>query len=168
MVLKFDEDPDDIAHPHPYGMQLEIKYALGKERYLKEQEYKRLEWRIKVRKFSTYSLAGALLQFAKQGISTVHGNKENCPDGRYIGSQPLKTIIWEGRNQALHWEEGNFKNKRLCQCFDTLAKEIDPKFANYTTQNMALDIVELLGWTTFTAFKRDLLLLEIPSDSQTV
>jgi len=44
------------------------------------------------------------------------------------------------------------------QCFDTLA-QADPKFAAYTTRNMAFDIVELLGWLDVDNFKHDMISL---------
>jgi hypothetical protein len=77
------------------------------------------------------------------------------PDGRPIGSQFLKNVIWQGRNQAIHWEE-NRLNDAVKKCFDKLVKEFDPKFANYMTQSMAFDIVDLPGWTHFSVFRKDL------------
>src|SRR4051794_20405960 len=53
---------------------------------------------------STYAvIAGAILQIAKQGLSLSHGPLGNCPAGRGIGSQTLSTVIWQGRNQAMHY-----------------------------------------------------------------
>lgn len=56
---------------------------------------------------SVDSLCGALLQIAKQGISIVHGGLQNAPDGRLVGTASLKAIVWQGRNQAIHYEENN-------------------------------------------------------------
>ncbi len=105
--------------------------------------------------FSVAALAGALLQFGKQGISMVHRGLEHCPAGRSVGSQALKTVIWQGRNQGLHWEAGHFKS-HVGECFDLLASEVDPRFGDYRQRNMAIDIVELLGWVTVDAFEDDL------------
>ena len=44
----------------------------------------------------------------KQGISIVHGGLGAAPNGRMIGSQPLKEVIWQGRNQGFHWAEQSF------------------------------------------------------------
>lgn len=48
---------------------------------------------LKETEFAVDTLAGGLLQIAKQGISIVHGNPHNCPSGRRIGSLTLKSII---------------------------------------------------------------------------
>lgn len=62
---------------------------------------------LKAREHATQVLGGAILQIGKQAISVAHGNLPACPDGRMIGSQGIKHIIWQGRNQAIHFEEGN-------------------------------------------------------------
>lgn len=58
------------------------------------------------RAFSTAVLSGSVLQFGKQGISLVHGGLSSSPAGRPVESQFLRDVIWQGRNHALHWEEG--------------------------------------------------------------
>lgn len=45
--------------------------------------------------FSLSALAGAVLQYGKQGISIVHGGLATCPDGRMIlDVEPLKNVVW--------------------------------------------------------------------------
>jgi hypothetical protein len=61
---------------------------------------------------SINALCGAILQIAKQGISTVHRSLNVCPDGRGIGigagREKLKNVIWQARNQSMHYEENSF------------------------------------------------------------
>jgi hypothetical protein len=68
--------------------------------------------------FSIGALSGAVLQIAKQGISVVHGGPgapsgkpAGTPPGRAIGSQELSTVIWEARNQAMHWDAGRLLSR---------------------------------------------------------
>ncbi|MEA5550619.1 hypothetical protein VB713_06435 [Anabaena cylindrica UHCC 0172] len=121
--------------------------------------FQELQEKIAAQSFSIASLSGSLLQYAKQGISTVYKKPNICPNGRLIKSQSLKVIIWEGRNQALHFEVGEFR-RAAEECFETLAKEVDTKFSDYNKRNMAFDIIELLGWKKIEDFKNDLMLLE--------
>jgi hypothetical protein len=52
-------------------------------------------------------LAGSILQLGKQVLSFHFGTKPpNIAGARTIGSQSIVEAIWEGRNHALHWEEG--------------------------------------------------------------
>jgi hypothetical protein len=117
-----------------------------------------LKRRIAARRFAVDALAGNLLQFAKQGISIVHGNLQNCPEGRYIGTQTLKSVIWCGRNQSLHWEEGSLSVK-VMGCFRRLSIENGiSRFGMFTAKNLGFEVVQLLGWRTFKDFSSDLLL----------
>ncbi len=147
------EDPDDVAMAT--GMYFENYFGDDKERYYKDKDREKLIDQIAAHALSIGSLAGSLLQFAKQGISLAHGGPGKCPNGRPIGSQFLRDVIWQGRNQGIHWEEGK-PHPPVEQCFETLCKEIDPKFADYKTRNMAVDVVELLGWTDFARFGADM------------
>jgi hypothetical protein len=150
------EDPDDVAEG--VGMRFETYFGVGKELSSKEHIGKKLQEQIAARSFSIDSLASALLQQAKQGISIAHGNLGDCPNGRLIGTQPLKTVIWQARNQALHWEDRTF-NQSVHQCFDALANDIDPMFADYTQRCMAFDILELFAWKNVESFRHDMLSL---------
>ncbi len=114
---------------------------------------------ISTRAFSRAAQSASLLQYGKQGISLVYGKPSNCPDGRLIGTQSLRDVIWQGRNHALHWEEGNPK-AAVEDCFQKLAADFDPGFADYATRNLAFAVVEVLGWTSFDAFKADMLTLQ--------
>lgn len=136
----------------------ETYFGPEKERYYAEKSREELEALIEVRRFSTNAQAGNLLQYAKQGISTVHQGKSACADGRpVLGGVSLRDVAWEGRNQAQHWEEGK-PNKGVQECFDALAA-VDSRFGPYRTENLAFEIVNLLGWREFPDFERDMLKL---------
>jgi hypothetical protein len=73
-------------------------------------------------------------------------------------SQTLKNVVWQSRNQALHWEEGRF-SQAVETCFRALATDYDPKFGSTSIRNMAADVIELLGWRTWDDFEHDMSLL---------
>ncbi|MFO0508830.1 MAG: hypothetical protein ACK5YZ_02375 [bacterium] len=75
-----------------------------------------------------------------------------------VASQALKEVIWQGRNHALHWEEGN-PHAPVQRCLDMLATDFGPHLTGYRTKNLAFEIIEALGWTSFDAFRNDLLTL---------
>lgn len=126
--------------------------------YQKNDKRRIIDSRILTRQFAVNALSGTLLQFAKQGISIVHGGLDSCPNGRAIGSQPLKAIIWNGRNQSLHWEEG--VNRTVSECFRQLVREAGLAFAAFNTDNLGFEVVSLLSWRTFADFKSDMLSLK--------
>ena len=105
-------------------------------------------------RLSAAALARALLQIARQGISGVHGGPVS-PVGRLIGTQNLSVVVWEARNQAMHWETGDTR-KATEACFGTLARDVDPKYGEYRERSLAFDVVELLDWRTVDAFDADL------------
>src|ERR1700730_14801896 len=114
-----DDDNDSTA------IYWESYFGPEKDRFYAEKRKPDLESLIATRAFSRDAQSGSLLQYAKQGISLVHHGLAACPDGRLIGSQSVKNVIWQGRNQAIHWDEGNFK-RPVVNCFRTLAQEKDP------------------------------------------
>lgn len=147
------DDPDDIMVG--VGMHWDTYFGSDQERYHTSESLGEVQEKLQVRKFSRESIAGSLLQYAKQGISIVHDGLRVCPSGREIGGQELKNVIWQSRNQSLHWEEGRFRS-HVTQCFDDLATEVDRKFADFTVRNMAFDVVELLGWRSYADFRNDM------------
>lgn len=112
------------------------------------EERDRTKLSIAAKKDSVKALAGALLQIAKQGISTVHGGLDNCPDGRKIRNEPIKNIIWQGRNQSLHYEEGN-PHLRVRECFERVGIELKQ-------DNLAKEVIGLLNWKTYEQYEDDL------------
>jgi hypothetical protein len=137
----------------------ETYFGPDKERFDKQNETDNSVLKLQAHEFSIGALSGNILQYAKQGISLKYGKYgAGCPQGRIIAGQKLKDIIWQGRNQALHWEEGAFKDP-VVQCFQNLANNSDPVFNDYTKRNMAFDVVTLLGWKTFDDFSSDMKLV---------
>lgn len=140
-------------------------FGPDKDRYHLEQKIPGLQAAVEslgasveAHRFSVNALAAAVIQVAKQGLAIVHRGKPD-PAGRMIGSsQRLSEVIWQARNQALHWEEQSFR-PALTKCFTTLAAEVNQDFGDFLTRNLALDVITMLGWRTFEDFERDLLSL---------
>ncbi|MDQ2942900.1 MAG: hypothetical protein M3R21_04420 [Candidatus Dormibacteraeota bacterium] len=129
-----------------------------RQRSVTSRSLSAVEERIQVRLFSIRALAGSVLQLGKQGISLAYGRHQDCPSGRAVAGVPLKTVIWEGRNQAMHWEDPENIKDAMRRCFETLALR-DPVFRDYEHRNMALEVVQILGWTSPEAVADDLLSL---------
>lgn len=123
-----------------------------------EERIKAVTQRIEDHHLSVAALSGALLQIGKQGISSIHGYLTNCPnDGRPIGSQPLKGVIWEARNQSMHYEERKYKEP-VIKCFATLERDFGERFSlrKHPRTNLAYHVVKLLEWVSFERFAEDL------------
>lgn len=158
-LAELSDNPEDTADAA--GMYWDTYFGADKDLHYKRKELDELEQKLSVLRFSHGVLSANLLQVAKQGISIIHGSLSGCPVGRPIGSLHLKDVIWQGRNQALHWEDGKF-TAPVQACFSTLAKEQSPKFDDYTKRNMAIDVVNLLGWHSVKGFRTDMMLLAKP------
>ena len=102
-------------------------------------------------------IAGAVLQIAKQGISFKYKSLSACPYGRAVGKETLKNIIWQGRNQAMHFEEGKYK-KSVVGCFKNLKIDFGDRFS-LSDKNLAYDVLMLLGWESYAAYEKDMKLL---------
>lgn len=148
------EDPDDVMLG--VGMHWDTYFNEDRDQHYKSKDLETLQANLALKEFSFSSLAGTLLQYAKQGLSASFGAPANWPQGRLIGTQKLKTIILEARNQSEHWEEGSPK-LRVQQCFDTLTLEKGSDFAEYRIKNLAFKVVSLLGWRSYAEFRTDLL-----------
>lgn len=152
------DDPEDVAMGA--GIYWQTYFDEDKDRHHKSVDKKQLEQQIAVHAFSVASLAGNLLQYGKQGISLAYGSPDKTPKfGRMIGSQRLPDVIWCGRNQSQHWEDGKFM-KKTDECFQLLTKEVCKKFADFEKRNHGFHLIHHLGWTEFDKFKADLLSLE--------
>lgn len=129
----------------------------AKETESLRREASELQALVGIRQAAIQAICGAILQIAKQGISVVHGGLSAAPTGRMIGSAGVRDIIWQGRNQSLHYEEGKPK-KGVLDLFATLEKEQGPQFslAHHASQNRAAQVVQLLGWTTYAAYLSDM------------
>jgi hypothetical protein len=152
------EDPEDIAAAT--GLQWDTYFGEDKERHDSQAELDEVKARFAIRKFSSESMAGAVLQFAKQGISLVHSGLTNSPSGRSVHSLNLAEVIWQARNQAIHWEERNLSSK-VTDCFTELAKDFnDPRLIDEIYDgSQAFRIVHLLQWRDWQSFHKDLLTL---------
>lgn len=122
-----------------------------------QQQLAALQASIDAHQQAVQAIAAAILQIAKQGISVVHGGLGTAPEGRKIGSLPIRDIIWQARNQALHYEEGKFK-KPVVDMFATLALEQDPAFSLslHPSQGRAKQVLALFGWTDYVSYERDI------------
>jgi hypothetical protein len=91
--------------------------------------------------------AGAVLQVAKQALSYRFGPKGNIPsqNARLIGTQTVVEVIWEGRNHAMHWEEGKPGSSSETLL---LALQADGFLTVRVGENHAVDLLEVLGWTS--------------------
>lgn len=106
---------------------------------------------------SIQAIAGSIFQLAKQGISLVHGGPGSAPPGRMVGSLAIRDIVWQARNQSMHYEEGSFK-KALVDLFLTLEAEHGSQFSLtiHAKQNRARQVLEVLGWVGYDAYLRDM------------
>ena len=106
---------------------------------------------------SIQAIAGSIFQLAKQGISLVYGSPSAAPPGRMVGSLAVRDIIWQARNQSMHYEEGSF-NKALVDLFLTLEKEYRPQFSltAHAKQNRARQVLDVLGWVSYDSYLRDM------------
>ena len=135
-------------------------FGPDKKRHYKAAEVEGAAQKLEAHKLSIAALAGSLLQYAKQGIALRYGKeRKGCPDGRMIAEMPLHELIWQGRNQAIHWEEGEFR-KPVERCFQQLTKSVDSVFGEYLNRSMAYEVIRLLGWNSFDDFANDMALLD--------
>ena len=94
------------------------------------------------REFSIKSLCGAVLQIAKQGLSICYGKEENCVGVKMIAGERLSNIIFQARNQSMHFEE-NLSNK-VISCFNNLEQQFGNNVSIDQTQNINLaDVIVL-------------------------
>jgi len=155
-IAWLEANPDCDDDLQSTAMYWESYFGPEKEEFHAEAEKRDLEELIAARKFSRDAQSGSMLQYAKQGISLVHRGPRNCPEGRRIGTLPVRDVIWQGRNQAIHWDEGKF-TQPVRDVFEALTRDIELKFNEFTSRNLAFDIVGLLGWKRFPDFERDML-----------
>ena len=102
-------------------------------------------------------IAGALLQIAKQGISFTHQSLQNCPQGRLLGRETLKNVVWQSRNQAMHFEEERY-HPPVVNCFKNLEVDYGISF-KLADKNLAYEIIRLLEWDSYDNYESDIKLL---------
>lgn len=155
LTLNSDLDDDGLGTAKHW----ETYFGPDQKRHHKVKELEKAEEALEAHRFSIAAMAGSILQYAKQGIALRYGPKKvGCPDGRMIASMPLHEVIWQGRNQANHWEEGSLLPP-VQRCFKKLS-QINAIFEGFNTRSMAFDVLCELGWDSFEKFATDMRLLE--------
>jgi hypothetical protein len=147
------EDFDERRVMYDFGEMARAR----KEAEEAQAQIKVLEASIDAKDFSLRALSGALLQIAKQGISLEHGGLSACPTGRSIGSESLKNVIWQARNQSMHFEEGK-PHQPVRSCFRNLENDFGAQFslASNPPLNLARHVVKLLGWGDYSVYEMDM------------
>lgn len=152
---------DDFSDAHVQHAFLEMAKAAQDARTLKKQILE-VQQSIINHEVSVDSLCGALLQITRQGISIVHGRLQDAPDGRLVGTTSLKEIVWQGRNQAIHYEENN-PHPPVVTLFQSLENQFGNDFslsAN-TGKSLAKRIIDLLEWHNLDKFNDDMQALQL-------
>jgi hypothetical protein len=114
-----------------------------------------LALRLVARQGSTDAYATALLHIAHHGMATINKGLQESPRGRKIAGVNLRGVVWQGRNQAMHYFEEKDPSEHLETIFGALAKE-NPVFKEYEGKSLAVDVVDLLGWSSLERFNEDL------------
>lgn len=139
------------AKRHEAGMALNGLAAVLRE----------LENRIIDKRQSLAALSGALLQLAKQGISTEHRHPGNCPNGRKVYGVGTKCLIWASRNQAIHYEnpkEVDHETRAVFAQLNAGRKDETPLNPGGKV-SCAYDIVRILGWESYGQYEADMVSL---------
>ena len=105
--------------------------------------------------------AGSVLQIARLCISMAWQKEHRLSKGRLIGSQPISSVIWHTRNQALHFEDGVPQNQQTTRCLELLRDEVglDISKLEETPRSLARDVIALLGWHSYYPFATDMVTL---------
>lgn len=119
-----------------------------------------LEAAILAKETSAQALAAAILQIAKQGIAIVRGNLTACPPGPLIGRELLKNVIWQARNQSMHWEENSYR-PAVMKCFANLRLDFGGEYQlpSSSPKCIAKQILHLIGWTDYASYENDIVSL---------
>ena len=142
-----------------YHAQMAKAYeSVAKPKAELEKEIKDVSESIDAKSASIAALSGAILQIAKQCISLKYGKPQNAPDGEKIDGILIKEIIWEGRNQSIHYENPKEISDNVVTLFSSLDEIRDDEITwNTKSQtNFAFEIVQFLGWRTFSDFEKHL------------
>jgi len=162
-AFKWDFETSDLHEDfsEAYVMNAFLRMSeAGKEANELEAHVTTLEASIGAKQLAIQALCGALLQIVKQGISLVHGSSNAAPPGRLLYGIPLRDIVWEARNQAVHCEEPTFRPP-VTALFHKLAQAFGQDFdlAKYASQSRAKQVLLLLCWNDYNNLKKDMQLL---------
>lgn len=172
-ILQQDFESSDLSEDFS-PEQVMGKFALAAKTglELRQLEGQSLEAAYLAHEEAIQAIAGAVLQIAKQGLSTVYGKKSSVPEGRRIGNCCIRDIIWEGRNQSQHHEEKIEDNKKSRDAewrklFAALETNHGEQFSlsMHEGQSRAIQVLQLLDWDSFTAFARDMRSLVPPPNA---
>jgi hypothetical protein len=121
-------------------------------------ELRELEDRIVNKHQSLAALSGAVLQIAKQGISTEYRHPERCPNGRKVFGVDIKCLIWASRNQAIHYEnpkEISYETRGVFAQLNAGRMHVAP-LDPACKVNCAYDILQILGWASYPQYEADM------------
>ena len=105
---------------------------------------------------SMSSLAGSVLQIAKQVLSLRHSGKPTITAAKSIGSQSIVDVIWAGRNHAMHWDEGA-PRANVQNMLNSLEADLD--IIIEVGKNNCLSILGALDWKSSDDVVSDLKIL---------
>jgi hypothetical protein len=150
---------DDFSEAHVMNAFRNMAQANQEADKLKVTK-SRLEATIGTQQQAIQSMCGALLQIVRQGLSLVHGGPNNSPAGRQLSGIALTDIVWQARNQAIHYEKKKF-HPPVVETFNALEAAFGAEFtlANHQGSSRAKQVVYLIGWDEFETFKNDMALL---------
>lgn len=151
--LDLDGNYSDAQIMRSYATQYKYYESMVLPLNIKIQD---VQLSIAIKEESIKALCGALLQIAKQGISIVHQGLGNAPNGRIIKGQPLKNIIWQARNQSMHFEDGRYR-QGVIDCFQLLNIPL-------SNTNLAKEIINLLEWDCYEAYIADMVQILIEGE----
>jgi hypothetical protein len=110
------------------------------------------------RKFSIKCLCGAMLQIAKQGLSICYGKEESCVEVKRIAGERISNIIFQARNQSIHFEES--LNNKVISCFNNLEQQLGNNVSIDQAQNINLAdviVIDVLVWNSYDNFYTDMI-----------
>ncbi|RML83495.1 hypothetical protein ALQ89_200043 [Pseudomonas amygdali pv. tabaci] len=125
------------------------------------------EQALKAFNYTANILAGSLLQIAKQGMSIACGRIKGYPNkGRDIQGVSLCDLVWQGRNQAMHYETTDGANT-WTGVFSTLAVTNPSVFLQSPPyESCAKAISDMLGWQRHAVYESDMRTLLLGSQGR--
>lgn len=146
-----DQDFDDLETPAMYAIRHGYVTRLSAVQELQNKIMK-LEASYHAKESSIRVLYSSILQIAKQGISIVHGKNIPTIIIEPRSKESIHNIIWQGRNQSMHYEEAKYKEP-LISCFTNLQKAFGTDLDLKKGDNKAkFLVVDVLGWNTYSNY----------------
>lgn len=146
-----DLDVDDLETPAMYAIRHGYVIQLSAVQKI-QNEILKLEASYHAKENSIRALYGSILQIAKQGLSTVHGKNVPPVVIEPKSSELIHNIIWQGRNQSMHFEEGKYQ-KPLISCFTNLQQAFGSDFDLKMGDNKAkFVVIDVLGWNNYSDY----------------